>query len=149
MATPIPENMHAWRKHRGNPEPVWEELPVPQTPVDGLLVKVLAAGVCHSDYSLVKNDGAAPRFHEQYILGHEGCGEIVSVGAEMSDPRFKVGDVVAIHPGGGGGDEGCPGCARDLPQSKPGRTRHGLGMDGSFAGFVAVGTQAAVPVPEG
>jgi hypothetical protein len=39
-----PETMFAWRKHRGNPEPVWEEVPVPKPGPTGVLVKILASG---------------------------------------------------------------------------------------------------------
>ncbi|KAE9582667.1 hypothetical protein CGMCC3_g1939 [Colletotrichum fructicola] len=36
--------MMAWRKHRGKPQPVWEEIPVPQAPENGVLCKMLASG---------------------------------------------------------------------------------------------------------
>ena len=67
MTAAIPSNMYAWRKHKGNPEPVscwspiiaayglegshfdcllqvWEEVPVPETPRTGFLCKMLASG---------------------------------------------------------------------------------------------------------
>ncbi|KAJ5098031.1 hypothetical protein N7532_005032 [Penicillium argentinense] len=84
-----PDTMHAWRKHKGNTEPVWEILPVPSTPPDGLLIKLLASGVCHSDQPLLDIEDRL-NFNERYILGHEGCGEIVEIGEEISDSRFQV-----------------------------------------------------------
>ena len=40
-----------------------------------LLVRVLAAGLCHSDLSVV--NGSRPRVMPM-VLGHEACGEVVS-----------------------------------------------------------------------
>lgn len=36
--------MFAWRKHRGNMEPIWEEVAVPKPGQNEVLVKLLAAG---------------------------------------------------------------------------------------------------------
>ena len=45
MATEqIPQTMFAWRKHRGNPEPVWEEVPVPEVTPTGVLCQMIASG---------------------------------------------------------------------------------------------------------
>lgn len=64
MNLKIPETMYAWRKHRGNKSPVsrilralcfasiadliheqvWEEVPVPEPPPNGVLCKMLASG---------------------------------------------------------------------------------------------------------
>lgn len=40
----IPTTMFAWRKHKGNDKPVWEEIPVPKPSETQVLVKLLAAG---------------------------------------------------------------------------------------------------------
>ncbi|KAI9372346.1 hypothetical protein BJX61DRAFT_542822 [Aspergillus egyptiacus] len=63
----IPTTMHAWRKHKGNPVPVWEEVPVPSAPPTGLLVKLLASGVCHSDQALLDVEDR-PHFNDVYTL---------------------------------------------------------------------------------
>jgi D-arabinose 1-dehydrogenase-like Zn-dependent alcohol dehydrogenase len=83
----------------------------------GVLVRILAAGVCHSDIML--HDGfvdagggrkvdmtrgiAAPR-----ILGHEIAGEVAAVGPEVRDA--KVGDRVVVYPWIGCGE--CAICRR-------------------------------------
>ena len=36
--------MKVWQKHTGNNEAIRVEIPIPTTPSDGFLVKVLAAG---------------------------------------------------------------------------------------------------------
>jgi len=56
-----------------------------------LLVRVRAAGLCHSDLSVI--DGSRPRVMPM-ALGHEAAGEVVAVGSSRS--RFAVGDHVAL-----------------------------------------------------
>lgn len=61
-------------------------------PGDGeLLVRVRAAGLCHSDLSVI--DGSRPRVMPM-VMGHEASGEVVEVGANT--PGFKAGDVVVF-----------------------------------------------------
>ena len=55
------------------------------------LVKMAAAGICHSDWHIVA--GKAP-FHAPIILGHEGSGIIEAVGAGVT--RVKPGDHVTL-----------------------------------------------------
>ncbi|CEJ58117.1 hypothetical protein PMG11_06787 [Penicillium brasilianum] len=140
--------MHAWRKHKGNKEPVWEEVHIPLTPSDGLLVKLLASGVCHSDRALLEVEDR-PHFNEKYILGHEGCGEIIEIGDDMEDSRFKLGDRIALLAVPGCGLDSCSECSRDLAQLCPRGVHHGIGQDGFFAEYVAVNPRAAVPLPHG
>jgi alcohol dehydrogenase len=56
-----------------------------------LLIRVDAAGVCHSDLSVV--DGNRPR-PTPMVLGHEAAGEVVEVGAGVTD--VVVGDRVVL-----------------------------------------------------
>ncbi|KAJ6183965.1 hypothetical protein N7519_005266 [Penicillium mononematosum] len=148
--------MHAWRKHKGNPSPIWEELPIPSTPVNGFLVKLLASGVCHSDQPLLDIEDR-PQFSEKYTLskvdffsqGHEGCGEIIQIGEEVTDKRFKLGDRVALLAVPGCGLVTCSECSRDLAQLCPAGMHHGIGQDGFYAEYVAVNVRAAIPLPDG
>ncbi len=59
--------------------------------VGELLVRVLAAGLCHSDLSVI--DGSRPR-PMPMVLGHEATGEVVELGANVHD--FAVGDRVVF-----------------------------------------------------
>ncbi|CAI7661894.1 unnamed protein product [Penicillium manginii] len=129
--------MYAWRKHKGKSEPVWEELPVPPTPHDGFLVKLLASGEDR------------PNFNEKYILGHEGCGEIIEIGEGVKDSRFKLGDKVALLAVPGCGLESCTECSRDLSQLCSVGMHHGIGQDGFYAEYTVVNARAAIPLPEG
>lgn len=56
-----------------------------------LRVKVRAAGLCHSDLSVI--DGSRPRVMPM-VLGHEAAGEVVEVGADTQG--FAVGDQVVF-----------------------------------------------------
>jgi alcohol dehydrogenase len=56
-----------------------------------LLVRVGAAGLCHSDLSVI--DGSRPRVMPM-VLGHEAAGEVVDSGGET--PGFAAGDHVVL-----------------------------------------------------
>ena len=74
-------------------------------PGDGeLLVRVRAAGLCHSDLSVI--DGSRPRVMPM-VLGHEAAGEIEAVGPGVHG--FAEGDHVVLTFVPACGD--CPACA--------------------------------------
>jgi alcohol dehydrogenase len=54
-----------------------------------VLVRMRAAGLCHSDLSVINGDRPRPL---PMAIGHEGAGEIVEVGADVKD--LRVGDHV-------------------------------------------------------
>ena len=54
-------------------------------------VRVLAAGLCHSDLSVI--DGSRPR-PLPMLLGHEACGEVIELGDGVND--FRVGDRIVF-----------------------------------------------------
>lgn len=54
-----------------------------------VLVRMRAAGLCHSDLSVINGDRPRPL---PMAIGHEGAGEVVEVGAGVKD--LKVGDHV-------------------------------------------------------
>ncbi|QBZ63332.1 hypothetical protein PoMZ_12230 [Pyricularia oryzae] len=145
----LPLTMFAWRKHRGNPEPVWEEVPLPKLSPTGVLVKMLATGVCRSDHSLLTREVQPAWFQERFTLGHEGCGRIVQMGKDTKEAKVKVGDLVALYavPGCGAGD--CPECSRDLPQICEVGHHSGVGQDGFYAPYAHVDIRGVVPVPDG
>jgi Zn-dependent alcohol dehydrogenase len=58
---------------------------------DELLVRVRAAGLCHSDLSVI--DGSRPRVMPM-ALGHEAAGEVVALGGGVED--FEPGDHVVL-----------------------------------------------------
>jgi alcohol dehydrogenase len=68
-----------------------------------LLVRVRAAGLCHSDLSVI--DGSRPRAMPM-VLGHEAAGEVVEVGSGVAD--VAPGDHVVLSFVPACGD--CPPC---------------------------------------
>src|SRR4051812_22169684 len=68
-----------------------EELELDPPGPGELLVRVRAAGLCHSDLSVI--DGSRPRVMPM-VLGHEAAGEVVETGGET--PGFAPGDHVVL-----------------------------------------------------
>ncbi len=58
---------------------------------DELLIKILAAGVCHSDLSVINGDRPRPT---PLALGHEAVGEVVAIGPGGSD--LSIGQRVSM-----------------------------------------------------
>ena len=56
-----------------------------------LLVEILAAGLCHSDLSVVNGDRPRPT---PMVLGHEAAAKVIEVGSP--DSAFAVGDHVVL-----------------------------------------------------
>ena len=83
----------------GLPQPYAETQPLsieqvtldPPKPLD-IVVKVMGAGLCHSDLSVI--NGARGR-DVPMVMGHEGAGEVVEVGSAVTDVR--VGDHVVFQ----------------------------------------------------
>lgn len=124
-----------------------------------LLVRIGAAGLCHSDLSVI--NGSRPR-PLPMALGHEAAGEVVEAGPGA---EFSVGDHVVLTfvpacgdcqkcvsgrpalcgPGGAANREGTLlGGARRLS----GGVQHHLGVSG-FAEFAVVSSRSAVRVDPG
>ena len=57
-----------------------------------VLVKVMGAGLCHSDLSVINGSRVMPL---PLVIGHEGSGEVVELGSAVKD--IKVGDHVAFQ----------------------------------------------------
>jgi alcohol dehydrogenase len=67
------------------------ELQLDRPGVGELTIKIHAAGLCHSDLSVINGDRPRP---VPIVLGHEAAGEVTEIGAGVSD--FKVGDRVVL-----------------------------------------------------
>jgi S-(hydroxymethyl)glutathione dehydrogenase / alcohol dehydrogenase len=72
----------------GEPLVVEEVEPLPVGPRD-VLVRLSASGICHTDLTVINGLSALPL---PMVPGHEGCGVVEQVGAEVR--RAKVGDRV-------------------------------------------------------
>ncbi|EJT47281.1 hypothetical protein A1Q1_03910 [Trichosporon asahii var. asahii CBS 2479] len=77
---------------------VVRETPMPILQPDGVLVKVIASGICGSDLHNYTAGGVGGRpVTEPLVMGHESAGEVIAVGDMVK--THKVGDRVAVEPG--------------------------------------------------
>lgn len=88
---PLPATMRA-AVYRGVNDVRVETVPVPEIGPREVLVRIRACGICGTDLKKIHTGShSAPR-----IFGHEMAGEIVAVGAKVS--QWKIGDrVMAFH----------------------------------------------------
>ncbi len=68
------------------------EVPSPDCPDDGLVLRVVTCGICGSDLRRWKEGPSG----SAYIPGHEIAGEVIAVGSQVT--RFRVGDRLAVAP---------------------------------------------------
>eukprot|EP01095_Lingulamoeba_sp_RSL-Kostka_P013313 TRINITY_DN5498_c0_g1_i1.p1 TRINITY_DN5498_c0_g1~~TRINITY_DN5498_c0_g1_i1.p1 ORF type:complete len:353 (-),score=150.89 TRINITY_DN5498_c0_g1_i1:75-1133(-) len=75
-----------------------EEVDIPEPGDDEVLIRMKAIGICGSDVHYWKH-GRIGDFivNEPMVLGHESAGQIVKIGANVTD--LEVGDKVALEPG--------------------------------------------------
>jgi len=71
------------------------ETPLPEVPVDGILIAVRACGVCGSDLRRWREGAADPK-SAFLIAGHEISGVVTGVGTQVTD--YQVGEHLAIAP---------------------------------------------------
>lgn len=112
------------------------------TPVPGeVLVRVRAAGICHSDAHY--RAGRSASLKAPITLGHEVAGEVAALGAGVTS--HAVGDRVCLHY-----LVTCGACGH----CKAGREQYcatgqmiGHHRDGGYAEYIAVPARNAVPLP--
>ncbi|MEU5029974.1 Zn-dependent alcohol dehydrogenase [Streptomyces milbemycinicus] len=119
-----------------------------------VLVGVAAAGLCHSDLSVL--DGTIP-FPVPVVLGHEGAGTVVEVGAGVT--HVAPGDHVALTTIANCGT--CADCGRGRPTmcrkaigrpgkpfSRAGQSLYNFASNSAFAERTLVKAVQAVRIPE-
>jgi L-iditol 2-dehydrogenase len=70
-----------------------EEVPTPECPPGGALVKLSGSMICGSDIKIYNN--GHPNIKPPHITGHESCGHLIEMKAEISG--FKIGDRVTVQ----------------------------------------------------
>jgi threonine 3-dehydrogenase len=92
----MPETMLAIVKAEAKPGAEFREVPVPKIGLTDVLVKVKVASVCGTDLHIYNWDAwAQNRIHPPLIPGHEFCGHVAAVGAEVT--AVKEGDFVSAE----------------------------------------------------
>ncbi len=112
-------------------QPEVREVPDPSVPAGGVVVRVLATGVCRSDWHAWAghDDIAFP-----HVPGHELAGEVVEVGDGVG--KWRVGDRVTVPFVCGCGR--CAWCRQGDAQVCPDQHQPGFTHWGSFAELVAL-----------
>ncbi len=120
------------------------EVPDPEPAAGEVLVRMNAAGVCHSDLHLARGDWAG--IPAAGPLGHEGIGVVEAVGAGAE--RFAaIGDRVILGLGGVGGAYWCGACRHCLA-GHPRLCAQSRVLMGTFAERMAVWAPAVVTLPD-
>lgn len=105
------------------------ELPDPEPGPGEVVVKVRAAGLCHTDSGVLTDEGwLSILVYRPIVMGHEVAGEVEKLGEGVTD--WSVGDRVGICPTT---DFGAPGFV----------------TDGGFGEKVRCPATALVPIPDG
>jgi propanol-preferring alcohol dehydrogenase len=109
------------------------EVPAPDPGPGEVLVRVAAAGVCHSDVHLRRHEAnELPYF--PWILGHEVAGHVERLGPGPA--AVQPGDAVAVF--GGFGCGACEVCLGGDEQLCPSGRWLGIGRPGGYAEYVLV-----------
>jgi propanol-preferring alcohol dehydrogenase len=109
-----------------------ENVSIPRIGAQGVLVKITAAGVCHSDLHLIA--GALPTLPLPMTLGHENAGIVAEVGRDVRG--LTTGDPVAVYGCWGCGT--CRFCRQGEEQFCLNPTQCGISTDGGFAEYLHV-----------
>lgn len=119
--------MFAWR-WTGTGRPLdLHEVPVPEPDGDEVLVRVRAAGMCHSDVGEIDEPSwTATITRNPITLGHEIAGEVAAVGSAVTG--WTPGQRVGVHP--------------------LGRTVPGYSRDGGYAAYTLAPAADLVAVPD-
>ena len=118
------------------------EVPVPGH--EEALVRITAAGVCHSDLHIVRGDWqGVPR---SGVVGHEAIGVVEALGPGAE--RFTtIGDRVILGLGGTGGGYWCGACEYCL-KGQPRHCSESKGIMGTFAEYFSVYARSLVRLPD-
>jgi propanol-preferring alcohol dehydrogenase len=122
------------------------DAPSPEAGIDQALVRVTAAGVCHSDLHIARGDWAAVGTDGEKPLGHEAIGVVEALGPG-AERWVAVGDRVILGLGGTGGDNWCGACEYCLSGAPRHCARSG-GIMGVFAEQFSVYAPGLVVVPD-
>lgn len=118
------------------------EIPMPEIGARDILVKVRAAGVCHSDAHY--RAGVSPVRPLPLTLGHEVAGVVEKTGSLVAS--VKIGDRVCLHYNITCGD--CYHCSTGNDQFCETVKMIGHYTDGGYAEYIAVPARNAIPLPD-
>lgn len=118
------------------------EVPVPTIGPSDVLVRVAAAGICHSDAHY--RDGISKIDNLPVTPGHEVAGTVEKIGADVNS--VEIGDRVCLHYLVHCGQ--CEYCRRGLEQFCTTVQMIGKHRDGGYAEFITVPAKNAFTLPD-
>ena len=146
--TALPDTMRAWRLHAWGQRPTLVEVPVPRPTCEEVLLRVEAAGLCHSDLHLMDATAGTMPFALPFTLGHEVVGTVVAAGdsvGELPEGRYAVHGIWACGE--------CRQCRRGRENyclEMTGSIGCGIGLDGGLADYLLVpSSRHLVPASDG
>jgi propanol-preferring alcohol dehydrogenase len=119
-----------------------QEIPIPNIGEKDILVRVRAAGICHSDAHYRAGRSAMGML--PITLGHEVAGVVERVGAQVMN--VKVGERVCLHYNLTCGD--CYYCNTGNEQFCDQAKMLGHRVDGGYAEYIAVPARNSIPLPD-
>jgi len=119
-----------------------QHIPTPQVGPRDVLVRVEAAGVCHSDAHY--RAGVSPVYPLPLTLGHEVAGVVEQVGQKVT--ARNVGDRVCLHYMVTCGD--CVYCSRGSEQFCTSGQMLGKDRDGGYAEYISIPARNAFLLPD-
>lgn len=119
-----------------------QNIPIPSSGEEDVLVRVRATGICHSDAHYRAGRSGMGRL--PITLGHEVAGEVEWVGAQVTNVR--AGDRVCLHYNISCGD--CYYCQTGSEQFCTTVKMIGHHIDGGYAEYIRMPGRNAVPLPE-
>ena len=128
----------------GNPLEV-QDVEIPSPGPGQVLAKLVTSGVCHTDLHAAHGDWPV-KPSPPFIPGHEGVGEVVSVGEGVTD--IKVGDMVGnawLWSACGV----CEYCRTGWETLCEQQQNGGYTVNGSFGQYMLVDAKFAARIPEG
>jgi 2-desacetyl-2-hydroxyethyl bacteriochlorophyllide A dehydrogenase len=119
-----------------------EDVPIPEIGAQDVLIRVAAAGICHSDAHY--RGGISKIDNLPVTPGHEVAGRVEKVGTEVAN--VAPGDRVCVHYLVHCGT--CEFCTRDLEQFCRSGQMIGKHRDGGYAEFIKVPAKNAFALPD-
>src|SRR6266436_5324651 len=118
------------------------DIPIPDIGSSDVLIRVVAAGICHSDAHY--RAGISKIDDLPLTLGHEIAGRVEQVGSDVT--HLSAGDRVCLHYLVSCGK--CEFCVRGLEQFCRSGQMIGKHRDGGYAEFIKVPRANAFPLPD-
>jgi D-arabinose 1-dehydrogenase-like Zn-dependent alcohol dehydrogenase len=119
-----------------------QQIPIPSAGEEDVLVRVRAAGICHSDAHY--RAGRSPMGMMPITLGHEVAGEVEWVGSKVTN--LKAGQRVCLHYNISCGE--CYHCKTGNEQFCTTVKMIGHHIDGGYAEYIAIPARNAIHLPE-